>query len=47
MKIVKTSKILKMLVKDGWFLVHQVGSHRQFRHHGTSDHIDVKNRKGI
>lgn len=32
MKIVKTSKILKMLAKDGWILVHQVGSHRQFRH---------------
>ena len=32
MKIVKTSKILKMLAKDGWVLVHQVGSHRQFRH---------------
>jgi predicted RNA binding protein YcfA (HicA-like mRNA interferase family) len=32
MKIVKTSKILKMLAKDGWYLVHQVGSHRQFRH---------------
>lgn len=32
MKIVKTSKILKMLAKDDWYLVHQVGSHRQFRH---------------
>jgi predicted RNA binding protein YcfA (HicA-like mRNA interferase family) len=32
MKIVKTSKILKILAKDGWYLVHQVGSHRQFRH---------------
>ena len=21
-----------MLIKDGWYLVHQVGSHRQFRH---------------
>lgn len=32
MKIVKTSRILKLLAKDGWYLVHQVGSHRQFRH---------------
>ncbi len=32
MKVVKTSKILKDLKKDGWYLVHQVGSHRQFRH---------------
>lgn len=26
MKIVKTSKILKALAKDGWYLVHQVGT---------------------
>lgn len=32
MRIVKTSRILKLLAKDGWYLVHQVGSHRQFRH---------------
>lgn len=32
MKVVKVSKILKALYKDGWELVHQVGSHRQFKH---------------
>ena len=32
MKTVKTSKILKKLAEDGWYLVHQVGSHRQFKH---------------
>ena len=31
-KVVKVSKILKMLAEDGWVKVHQVGSHRQFRH---------------
>ena len=59
MKIVKTSKILKMLAKDGWILVHQVGSHRQFRHPtkkgkvtvngkpSDSHYFYVKNRKGL
>ena len=32
MKIVKVSKILKDLKKDGWVLVRQKGSHRQFHH---------------
>ena len=31
-KVVKVSKILKMLAEDGWVKVHQVGSHRQFKH---------------
>lgn len=32
MKVVKVSKILSDLSKDGWYLVHYVGSHRQYRH---------------
>lgn len=32
MKVVKVSKILSDLLKDGWEQVHQVGSHRQFKH---------------
>lgn len=32
MKVVKVSKILRDLQKDGWVKVHQVGSHRQFKH---------------
>lgn len=32
MRTVKTLKILRALKKDGWVLVHQVGSHRQFKH---------------
>jgi predicted RNA binding protein YcfA (HicA-like mRNA interferase family) len=31
-KVVKTGRILKMLADDGWYIVHQRGSHRQFRH---------------
>lgn len=32
MKVVKCSEILRKLKEDGWYLVHQKGSHRQFRH---------------
>lgn len=32
MKVVKVSKILRDLRMDGWVKVHQVGSHRQFKH---------------
>ncbi len=32
MKRYKVSEIIKMLEKDGWYLVTQRGSHRQFKH---------------
>ena len=32
MKRYKVSDILKLLRDDGWILVHQKGSHRQFHH---------------
>jgi len=32
MKVVKISVILSKLNDDGWFIVHQKGSHRQFKH---------------
>lgn len=32
MKIVKVRKILRDLKKDGWVMVRQRGSHRQFHH---------------
>lgn len=32
MKVVKVRKILRDLKKDGWILVRQKGSHRQFHH---------------
>lgn len=32
MKVVKVSEIIRILKKDGWYLAHQKGSHRQFRH---------------
>lgn len=32
MKVIKVSAIIEALLKDGWQQVHQVGSHRQFKH---------------
>jgi predicted RNA binding protein YcfA (HicA-like mRNA interferase family) len=32
MKRLKVHEILTMLKEDGWYLIKQVGSHRQFRH---------------
>ena len=32
MKVLKTSLVLKLLLDDGWEIVHQRGSHRQLKH---------------
>jgi predicted RNA binding protein YcfA (HicA-like mRNA interferase family) len=32
MKNLKVSEVLKMLSDDGWYLIDQKGSHRQFKH---------------
>jgi predicted RNA binding protein YcfA (HicA-like mRNA interferase family) len=32
MKVVKGAKILGDLNQDGWYIVHQKGSHRKFKH---------------
>ena len=31
-KVIKGAKILNDLRRDGWFVVHQKGSHRKFKH---------------
>jgi predicted RNA binding protein YcfA (HicA-like mRNA interferase family) len=32
MRVIKGAKILYDLIKDGWYIVHQKGSHRKFKH---------------
>jgi predicted RNA binding protein YcfA (HicA-like mRNA interferase family) len=32
MKVIKGAKILSDLQRDGWYIVHQKGSHRKFKH---------------
>lgn len=45
MKNVKVSKILSDLRYDGWTLVHQVGSHRQFKHPTKSGKVTVNGKE--
>jgi predicted RNA binding protein YcfA (HicA-like mRNA interferase family) len=37
----KIREILKLLKKDGWYLVTTVGSHRQFKHPTKSGRVTV------
>ena len=32
MKVLKTKLVLKLLLDDGWKIVHQKGSHQQLKH---------------
>ncbi|MDP3914800.1 MAG: type II toxin-antitoxin system HicA family toxin [Bacteroidota bacterium] len=32
MKKLKVSDVLRLLIDDGWYLIDQKGSHRQFKH---------------
>lgn len=32
MKVVKVSKVLKILIQDGWYVSRYRGSHREFKH---------------
>lgn len=41
MKTVKVSKILRDLKKDGWGIVRQKGSHRQFHHPAKKGTVTV------
>lgn len=44
MKNVKVSKILKILKKDGWYVVRCVGDHRQFHHPVKKGTVTVNNK---
>jgi predicted RNA binding protein YcfA (HicA-like mRNA interferase family) len=37
----KVSEVLRMLQQDGWYLVAQRGSHRQFKHAEKSGRVTV------
>lgn len=41
MKVIKTSVVIKALLKDGWYLARQKGSHRQFKHPVKSGTVTV------
>jgi predicted RNA binding protein YcfA (HicA-like mRNA interferase family) len=37
----KIRTIIDILVRDGWFLVSQKGSHRQYKHHTKEGRVTV------
>jgi predicted RNA binding protein YcfA (HicA-like mRNA interferase family) len=41
MKRYKVKEVIKLLIKDGWYLVEQEGSHRQFKHPTRSGRVTV------
>jgi predicted RNA binding protein YcfA (HicA-like mRNA interferase family) len=41
MKRLKVHEILTRLKEDGWYLVQQNGSHRQFKHHTKKGRVTV------
>lgn len=45
MKVIKASKIISDLEDDGWVQVHQVGSHRQFKHPTKKGKVTVNKNK--
>lgn len=47
MKVVKISKILKDLRRDGWYLDRQKGSHRQFKHPTKKGTTTVNGKESI
>lgn len=44
MKRFKVKEIIRMLEEDGWYVVKQVGSHRQYKHKTKTGKVTV-NRK--
>jgi len=43
----KVSELLRIIEKDGWFLVRQRGSHRQFHHPSKSGTVTVAGKPSI
>ena len=43
----KVSELLSLIEKDGWFMVRQRGSHRQFHHADKSGTVTVAGKPSI
>lgn len=42
----KVREIEKIIKADGWYLVKQVGSHKQFKHPSKSGKVTIPNHSG-
>lgn len=47
MKRYKVREVLDILKADGWFIVGQKGSHRQFKHPVKSGKVTVNGKKSV
>ena len=43
----KVREVIKLIEKDGWFLVRIRGSHRQFHHHLKTGTVTVAGKESI
>jgi len=43
---VKVREIIKGIEKDGWYLVNQEGSHRQFKHQSKKGRVTIAGNLG-
>jgi predicted RNA binding protein YcfA (HicA-like mRNA interferase family) len=41
MKTFKVREVIKLVEQDGWMLVHQVGSHRQYKHPAKTGRVTI------
>lgn len=41
MKRYKVKEVIKLLTKDGWYLIEQEGSHRQYKHPTKKGRVTV------
>ncbi|MCK5206736.1 MAG: type II toxin-antitoxin system HicA family toxin [Cyclobacteriaceae bacterium] len=37
----KVKELIKLIVADGWYMVAQKGSHRQYKHHLKSGRVTI------
>ncbi|MCX6346643.1 MAG: type II toxin-antitoxin system HicA family toxin [Actinobacteria bacterium] len=42
----KIREIIRIIKKDGWFMVSQKGSHRQFKHHAKPGRVTIAGNPG-
>lgn len=40
-------EIIRIIEADGWYEVHQVGSHKQFKHPTKSGKVTVPDHRGV
>ena len=42
----KAIEMEKIILRDGWYLIKQVGSHRQYKHHSKKGKVTIPFHRG-